>query len=147
MPARTSTTKSCRTIDTTTSSTSGESQETIDCQRCGDDSGLSFDEEEGLGVVVLSNISNFQNDDDDNHPRSVSNFCAICLEEYHEGETIVWSSNKKCQHAFHRDCLLNYLVKVKAENEFPCPCCRRNFFESTQDEEEEEEEENDGNDQ
>ena len=65
---------------------------------------------------------------DGNHPKSVSNLCAICLEEYHEGETIVWSSNKNCQHAFHQDCLVNYLAKVKAEKEFPCPCCRRNFF-------------------
>ena len=63
--------------------------------------------------------------------KPVANLCAICLEEYHEGDTIVWSSNKNCRHAFHRDCLTSYLVKINAKDtyeSYPCPCCRQNFF-------------------
>lgn len=60
--------------------------------------------------------------------KSVPNLCAICLDEYEEGDTIVWASNNNCPHAFHRACLTNYLVKVKDETSYPCPICRQNFF-------------------
>ena len=120
-----------RAIDS--ASAANESHTTIGDQHLDDDGDdeHSFDEEEGRGCVVLSRFpSQSKNDDGENPERSVSvtNLCAICLEEYHEGETIVWSSNKNCPHAFHRDCLVSYLVKVKQKNSYPCPCCRQNFF-------------------
>lgn len=58
----------------------------------------------------------------------VPNCCIICLEPYQEGETIVWSSNKSCHHAFHEACMLRYLIRTykKAEST-PCCVCRCNF--------------------
>mmetsp|Transcript_111449 Transcript_111449/g.228189 ORF Transcript_111449/g.228189 Transcript_111449/m.228189 type:complete len:236 (+) Transcript_111449:358-1065(+) len=114
--------KSCRTIDTLSTDDGKDYQS-------GDENELS-DEEEGNGVVV---VHSFPGDtevssDKESTEKSVSNLCAICLEEYHEGDTIVWSSNKQCRHAFHRECLTNYLVTVKDEETYPCPCCRQNFF-------------------
>ncbi len=138
--------KSSRTIESLSITDASESY--IDSNSNDEDNDSTFDLEEGSGTVVLSSISS---EDDNNteeissdgsttsstsssssdiesNPKCVSNLCAICLEEYHEGETIVWASNKKCPHAFHRDCLVSYLVKVKTENHYPCPCCRQNFF-------------------
>ena len=137
---------SCRTVDTI----STEKVETADDYPSDNDSDLC-DEEEGHGTIVISpfsrgpgtssttatdseNDSTASNDNDgdgngdEKAEKSVSNLCAICLEEYHEGETIVWSSNKNCRHAFHRDCLASYLVMVKDTDTYPCPCCRQNFF-------------------
>jgi len=94
---------------------------------------VSWDEEEGhKTIVVLSDKQQTEDSESDDPIPTVPNECAICLEEYHEGDTIVWSTNQNCQHAFHRDCLASYLAKVTSvENSYPCPCCRQNFFEKT----------------
>lgn len=111
-----------------------------------------YDEEEDHGTVVIlpytqsyarksagktssTKISEDEAEEMNSNPsnhteneKSVTNLCTICLEEYEEGDTIVWASNKNCPHAFHRACLTNYLVKVKDETSYPCPICRQNFF-------------------
>jgi hypothetical protein len=58
---------------------------------------------------------------------TIPNMCAICLESYQEGTTVVWSGNPSCQHAFHQDCILDYLVQHK-KDAAPCPCCRQVFL-------------------
>ena len=69
--------------------------------------------------------------------RSVSNCCAICLESYKIGEKVIWSTNfNYCLHAFHKDCMVNYLAEVmkkhkvnaNGELELPCPICRQQFL-------------------
>ena len=57
-------------------------------------------------------------------PRTVSDTCAICLCQYEDGDTIVWSSNIDCQHAFHEDCILTWLTK---KDDPLCPFCCQNF--------------------
>lgn len=44
--------------------------------------------------------------------------CAICICPYDEGDIRIFS--KRCPHAFHKDCLFEWLVKGHDE----CPCCR-----------------------
>ena len=59
---------------------------------------------------------------------TVPNCCIICLEAYQPGDTVVWASNEECQHAFHRKCIVKYLVKIqKKVAATPCPCCRQRF--------------------
>lgn len=60
-------------------------------------------------------------------PLAVATTCAICLEQYQEGETVVWSGNPLCRHAFHQNCILDYLVYENQEAA-PCPCCRQIFL-------------------
>lgn len=55
----------------------------------------------------------------------VPNCCAICLGDYEVGDEVVWSSNEECPHAFHKDCILDWLIKMQPET--PCPCCRQEF--------------------
>jgi hypothetical protein len=63
------------------------------------------------------------------YPRAVPNVCAICLDSYKPDETVIWSSNIDCSHAFHQDCILDYfLVKLKVKDTVPCPCCRQDFM-------------------
>jgi len=59
--------------------------------------------------------------------QKVPNCCAVCLSSYSAGDTVIWSSNKECQHAFHEDCILDWLTKI--QNGTPCPCCRQEFTE------------------
>jgi hypothetical protein len=58
-----------------------------------------------------------QSDDDDSAgaPRGmlllpgrppISDECAICLDWYRLGDSIVWSTNHNCQHVFHQHCLV-----------------------------------------
>jgi hypothetical protein len=55
----------------------------------------------------------------------VTNCCAVCLGSYSVGNEVVWSSNSKCAHAFHQECILEWLIKMQPET--PCPCCRQEF--------------------
>lgn len=54
----------------------------------------------------------------------IPNCCAICLCSYDVNDTVIWSCNKECSHAFHDECILPWLVKNQNGE---CPCCRRNF--------------------
>ena len=58
-----------------------------------------------------------------NDDECTQDHCPICLFDYNEGDLISWSRNKRCQHYFHRDCLLVWLMK-HAE----CPFCRRQYL-------------------
>ena len=61
-----------------------------------------------------------------NNRRMVPNGCAVCLGDYDVGDTVVWSCNPHCQHAFHFECILEWLLKIP-DGGTPCPCCRQEF--------------------
>lgn len=66
--------------------------------------------------------------DDTSKPKIVSNGCVICMEGYQVGDTVVWSSNPTCPHAFHRICMNKYLVRTNGTvGTLPCCICRCNF--------------------
>lgn len=72
--------------------------------------------------------------------RLVPNLCTICLCNYDIGTDIVWSSNPSCDHAFHEECIEQWLMN---QREGPlCPCCRRDFILDPFDLEDEETEDN-----
>jgi hypothetical protein len=48
--------------------------------------------------------------------------CNICLGEYEVGEEIAWSKNDECHHAFHKECLLEWLCRNDT-----CPICRNTY--------------------
>lgn len=50
--------------------------------------------------------------------------CAICLDDYERGDIVVTSCSE-CPHAFHQQCIVEWLVKM--QDGTPCPCCRRTF--------------------
>ncbi len=49
--------------------------------------------------------------------------CAICIDRYSKGDEIAWSFNEKCHHAFHLDCILDWLMKHDE-----CPLCRMDYL-------------------
>merc|ERR1712137_1490485 len=57
--------------------------------------------------------------------RHVPNCCAVCLGAYNVGDRVVWSSNPDCSHAFHEECVTDWLIKMQEGS--PCPCCRQCF--------------------
>mmetsp|Transcript_9616 Transcript_9616/g.13921 ORF Transcript_9616/g.13921 Transcript_9616/m.13921 type:complete len:357 (+) Transcript_9616:226-1296(+) len=77
--------------------------------------------------------------------RVVSKFCAICLSEFEKDQSVCWSSNSSCPHAFHTECILNWYTAISKKTykrrqregivdidvtKFPmlCPCCRQDFL-------------------
>jgi hypothetical protein len=70
-----------------------------------------------------NNATSFEEEEEE--LKSVPNNCAICLSEYASGDTIVTSCDPMCPHAFHQECIVEWLVKMQVGA--PCPCCRRTF--------------------
>ena len=52
-----------------------------------------------------------------------TNVCSICLCEYEENEEIGLSPNPECKHVFHKDCIVEWLMKHDE-----CPCCRKEYL-------------------
>lgn len=52
--------------------------------------------------------------------------CSVCLEHFEAGETLAWSRKLKCQHAFHHNCLVPWLMKND-----DCPMCRTTLIEDS----------------
>lgn len=73
----------------------------------------SQDNEKGAGLTTTTATAT---------PRCVDGTCALCIDEYEEGDVVVWS-NLQCSHVFHKDCLMMWLSKGKKR----CPVCRHWF--------------------
>jgi hypothetical protein len=56
--------------------------------------------------------------------------CDICLLEFQVGDDVAWSPNLDCIHAFHKDCVLDWLVRKPT-----CPNCRHDYLKGKQDDE------------
>ena len=50
--------------------------------------------------------------------------CPICCEEYKTGDDIAWSKNESCYHAYHVDCIMEWLM-----DHDDCPLCREKYIE------------------
>ena len=66
---------------------------------------------------LSSNISYFSYDEV-SMASDECEMCAICICPYEEGDIRIFS--KRCPHVFHKECILEWLVKSHNE----CPCCR-----------------------
>lgn len=86
----------------------------IDVKSCIDDNNI-FKEEEGGAF-----------DDDDLRDRGA--MCDVCLLEFETGDEVAWSNNLKCSHTFHKDCILDWLVRKPT-----CPSCRQEYAKSDTD--------------
>jgi len=49
--------------------------------------------------------------------------CDICLEDYEVGDEVAWSKNGQCIHAFHKDCIVDWLLRSPK-----CPLCRNEYI-------------------
>jgi hypothetical protein len=49
--------------------------------------------------------------------------CPICLDPFHEGDSICASPNNACSHVFHQHCVFDWLLTHEI-----CPICRRNYL-------------------
>ena len=50
--------------------------------------------------------------------------CSICCEDYRKGDGIAWSRNEECHHAYHVDCILEWLMLGNDD----CPMCREQYI-------------------
>jgi hypothetical protein len=100
------------TSETCEPSTSSESNNDIETGEADLDESFALSVDNS-GCVVLTN------------GRSVPNCCAVCLASYEVNDSVVWSLNQDCKHAFHEECVTDWLIKMQDGN--PCPCCRAEF--------------------
>jgi hypothetical protein len=86
---------------------------------------FSFSNNGFLQLPGTGNNNNHEDTRNTGEDKQVPNCCAICLSDYSVGDTIIWSSNPQCQHAFHDECILEWLIKKRPASS--CPCCREEF--------------------
>ena len=55
--------------------------------------------------------------------------CCICLDHYQPGEVICASKSEECNHVFHKECLIPWMMK----NNGRCPLCRVDFMKEDND--------------
>ncbi|CAJ1952849.1 unnamed protein product [Cylindrotheca closterium] len=55
--------------------------------------------------------------------------CCICLDCYEPGEVICASKSEECNHVFHKECLIPWMMK----NNDRCPLCRVDFMKDKND--------------
>ena len=48
--------------------------------------------------------------------------CAICLDQFKVNDLVSWSVNGNCDHVYHKDCIVNWLLKHN-----DCPYCRCSY--------------------
>mmetsp|Transcript_2904 Transcript_2904/g.3327 ORF Transcript_2904/g.3327 Transcript_2904/m.3327 type:complete len:200 (-) Transcript_2904:27-626(-) len=72
--------------------------------------------------------------------------CSICLNEYKVGDRLCWSPNKNCPHAFHAECITQWLLtlgkgqtvvfrrdmSIHCDFKMQCPVCRGNFIRTSE---------------
>lgn len=49
--------------------------------------------------------------------------CDICLIDYETNDVVAWSKNPACDHAFHCDCIMEWLTRKST-----CPFCRHEYL-------------------
>jgi len=67
-------------------------------------------------ITVMDDVSSYS-------PKA----CPICCKDYVKGDNIAWSKNEQCCHAFHTDCIIEWLM-----DRDDCPMCRNNYLEETE---------------
>jgi hypothetical protein len=50
--------------------------------------------------------------------------CAICLSQFQSQQLVCESNNPSCRHVFHKDCMVDWLMKHHDE----CPMCREVYL-------------------
>lgn len=65
--------------------------------------------------------------------------CSICLCPFEPAEEICWSSNKRCKHSFHKDCMSEWLQRHE-----DCPQCRQDYLKTDHEFDDEEKEDDFG---
>jgi hypothetical protein len=50
--------------------------------------------------------------------------CSICLSHFKPQQLVCESNNSSCQHVFHKDCMVDWLMK----NHDDCPMCREVYL-------------------
>lgn len=63
------------------------------------------------------------NNNNNNEKLNQGNQCAICLEEYKQGDYVTTSDTEQCMHTFHYKCMADWLIRKAM-----CPVCRNPFM-------------------
>lgn len=61
--------------------------------------------------------------------RDRGTMCDICLLEFEVDDEVAWSPNLNCSHTFHKDCILDWLMRKQS-----CPSCRQDYLKGNADE-------------
>jgi len=84
-----------------------------------------IDDQKVEGHIFIERHTNKDDGLDDTGDESTEQdhpMCSICYENFKKDDEIAFSRNHACQHAFHVDCIVKWLMKHS-----DCPTCRANY--------------------
>ena len=83
-----------------------------------------FPEDGRMDTVYEEEDHDDEEEDDDEESFRFSQNCCICQEDYCDGDEIAWPTNENCQHVYHLNCIMKWLMLDHDE----CPVCRANYI-------------------
>lgn len=86
---------------------------------------LDFDNKSDSGGSCDKEPRKSDNEDDED------DVCPVCLDGFGSGDTVMFARSLSCNHVFHEECLLPWLLE-RRENE--CPSCRAVLVQDDEDE-------------
>lgn len=92
---------------------------------CDDDDNYSVDsDQQAISTTSLPSLLQ-ESKQQSIHGQDINTMlCSICLEPFSTGDLLSWSKVLRCQHIFHFNCLMPWLLKRNC-----CPLCRVDLVE------------------
>jgi hypothetical protein len=76
-----------------------------------------------MDLLLSDSLTQHNHHHHHHHHHNGAPLCEICLNEYEHGDLVAWSKNINCKHAFHVECITDWLLRRPT-----CPCCRQDYI-------------------
>ncbi|GFH61284.1 hypothetical protein CTEN210_17760 [Chaetoceros tenuissimus] len=85
--------------------------------------------------ATLNDCSQSQEEDEDLECIPLQNLdtkeCIICFQDFMHGDVLSISTNAKCPHVYHAECITMWIISAK-DGQNGCPTCRRHYLEHSE---------------
>lgn len=78
---------------------------------------IQSQEDEDLECIHLQNLHNKE--------------CVICFQDFMHSDVVSISTNPKCPHVYHVDCITMWIISA-GDGQNGCPTCRRHYLEHSE---------------
>lgn len=94
-----------------------------------------MDTSKSVNGTLMNDYSQSQEEDEDLQCIPLQNFdskeCVICFQDFMHSDVVSISTNAKCPHVYHVECITMWIISAK-DGQNGCPTCRRHYLEHSE---------------